>query len=401
MKNLCVERIICGKLITPDGIRNNALLELSKDKIHGIRDYSGKGSKHGKMEARTLDASRFIVAPGLIDLHIQGCGGADFLDATPEAVRTISQGAAKGGCTSLLATTTISKEDRELKRYGAFIAGVKQSVDEVGDGARILGVHLEGPYLNEEKRGGFGPEYIKQPDLDEFRTILDISKGLLRLITIAPELQGAEAIIREAVGRGIHVSLGHSTATFDEAERAFRLGATQLTHGFNAMEPLLHREPGLIGAALVEDNVFVQVIPDGIHLHPAMLRLLVRLKGSKGLVLISDATAACGLPEGVKIKGVGGEIMLRNGAIRLEDGTLAGSALMLNRAVQRMMEFTGIDVCEAVEMASLTPATAIGLDEHKGSIEEGKDADLVVMDDDFNVKYTLRAGCVVYESNDS
>ncbi len=398
MKGRCVEQVVCGKLLTRGGVRHRALLKLSKGKIQGIESCGGKGSEGSKIDEKTLDASRFTVAAGFIDLHIQGCGGADFLDATVEAVRTIAEGAARGGCTSLLATTTISKEDRNLKEFRQLIASLKQCCEETGEGARILGVHLEGPYLNEAKRGGFGPEYIRAPDLDEFRAILEISEGLLRLITIAPELEGAEAIIQEAVRRGICVSLGHSMATFDVARRAFSLGATQLTHGFNAMEPLHHREPGLIGAALLEDEVFIQVIPDGIHLHPAVLRLLVRLKGSKGLVLISDATAPCGLPEGTKIKGVGGEIMLKDGAIRLEDGTLAGSALLLNRSVERMMQFGGIDMLKAVEMASNTPATAIGIDKHTGSIEEGKNADLVVMDDDFNVKYTLCEGRIVYQA---
>ncbi len=401
MKTRCVEQIVCGKLLTRGGIRHNALLKLSKGKIQGIESYGGKSGMNSKVEASTLDASRFAIAPGFIDLHIQGCGGADFLDATPEAVRTIAKGAARGGCTSLLATTTISKEDGDLRKFRQLIASVKQYCEGAGEGARIVGVHLEGPYLNEAKRGGFGPEYIRAPDLDEFRAILEIAEGLLRLITIAPELEGAEAIIQEAVKRGINVSLGHSMATFDVARRAFSLGATQLTHGFNAMEPLHHREPGLIGAALLEDDVFIQVIPDGIHLHPAVLRLLMRLKGSKRLVLISDATAPCGLPEGTKIKGVGGEIMLIDGAIRLEDGTLAGSALMLNRSAKKMMQFTEIDELQAVEMASQTPATAIGIDKHTGSIEEGKVADVVVLDDDFNVKYTLCEGRIVYQSNDS
>ncbi len=400
MKARCVEQIVCGKLLTPSGIRHSVLLKLSKGKIQRIEKLSGKSGMNSKKEAKTLDASRFTVAPGFIDLHIQGCGGADFLDATPEPVRTISQGAAKGGCTSLLGTTTISKEDRNLKKFRQLIASLKQCCKEDGEGARILGVHLEGPYLNEAKRGGFGPEYIRSPDLDEFRAILEISDGLLRLITIAPELEGAEAIIQEAVRRGVYVSLGHSMATFDVAQRAFSIGATQLTHGFNAMEPLHHREPGLIGAALLEDDVFIQVIPDGIHLHPAVLRLLVRVKGSKRLVLISDATAPCGLPEGTRIKGVGGEIMFKEGAIRLEDGTLAGSALMLNRSVERMMQFGGIEMLQAVEMASQTPAKAIGVNKQKGSIEKGKDADVVVLDDDFNVKYTLCEGRVVYQSND-
>jgi N-acetylglucosamine-6-phosphate deacetylase len=395
MTGRCVEKIVCGKISTPNGIRDNVVLELRKGKIQGIEEYAGKTG------AKTLDASRYTVAPGFVDVHIQGCNGADFLDATPEAVRTISQGAARGGCTSLLATTTISKEDADLEKYRRLITSIKEHREEHGEGARILGLHLEGPYLNESKRGGFGPEYIREPNLEEFRKILEISDGLLCLITIAPELEGAAAIIKEAVKRGIHVSVGHTTASFDVAQRAFSLGATQVTHGFNAMEPLHHREPGLIGAALLEDKVFIQVIPDGIHLHPAVLRLLVRLKGSKRLALISDATAACGLPAGTKIKGVGGEIMLKDGAIRLEDGTLAGSALLLNQSVARMMQFGGVDILQAVEMASQAPAMAIGIDECKGSIEEGKDADIVVLDDDLNVKYTLCEGRIVYCSDNS
>jgi N-acetylglucosamine-6-phosphate deacetylase len=404
MKATRIERIVCGKLLTAGGIRRNVLLELGKGKIQKVESARREsGKKSTRTGPETLDASRFTVAPGFIDVHIQGCGGADFLDATPEAVKTISTFAARGGCTGLLATTTISKKDRNLRTFRRFIASVREHCEkelEKKDGAEILGVHLEGPYLNEAKRGGFGPDYIRPADPDEFREILEISDGLVRLITVAPELQGAEAIIREAVGRGIYVSLGHSIATYEVAQRAFGLGARQLTHGFNAMEPLHHREPGLIGAALLDDRVFIQVIPDGVHLHPAMLRMLVVLKGKERLVLISDATAPCGLPEGTRIKGVGGEIMLKNGAIRLEDGTLAGGALLLNRAVEKMMHFSGVALAEAVEMASLTPARAIGFDKEKGSIEEGKDADVVVLDDDFGVKYTVCRGRIVYQSND-
>jgi N-acetylglucosamine-6-phosphate deacetylase len=387
-----IRRLVCGDLYTPREHLRNVEIEISRGKIAAIHTAPALP----RPRQQTLDVRRFITAPGLIDVHIQGCFGSDFHEGTSHAIETISRGAARGGCTALLATVSITRHDQTLAQFECFVRmldGARQP------GAEIVGIHLEGPYINPVKRGGFGEEFVKEPSIAEFRQILKIARGKIRLFTIAPELRHADEIIAFAAKRGIRVALGHTTASYRTALRAFRLGATQITHGFNAMSPLHHREPGLIGAALDSHPMpYIQVIADGVHIHPVVLRLLWRLKGAEALILITDATAPCGLPEGRRFRGHGGLIEKRKGAIRIiGTQTLAGSALLMNEAVRSFARLARVGLSDALTMATLTPAEAIGIADRKGSLEIGKDADFAIFDQNLNVRFTIHQGKVVFE----
>lgn len=382
-----LDSFICGRLFTPLEVMNGMRIALKNGRIISV-----ERNAHGVKA--DLDASHLNAAPGFIDLHLQGCGGFDFIDATPQAVTTIRQKALQAGCTSFLATTTFESGPNGWDHLSRITESIRKSADDP-EGARILGIHLEGPYLNFEKKGGFGPAYFRSPGRDEFLRILDIVKDDLKMITIAPELDGAEEIIEEALNRNIIVSLGHTRVDYEQAKKEFQKGVNHITHIFNAMEGLHHRNPGLLGAALEDDRVFVQLIPDGIHVHPAVMQLLYRIKGIERICLISDATAPCGMPEGTEVKGVGGRIRIENGAVRLQDGTLAGSALLMDEAVRRFHRLTGVSLAQTLCMASLTPAMAIRYDKETGNIREGLSADFVLFDNDFKIHYIIVQGNVI------
>ena len=379
-----VKSFFCRRLFTPTERLEDVLVEIRQGRIASLRT-------DAQSFACGLHASTLNAAPGFVDLHIQGCGGFDFLDATPEAVRTIRSMALAAGCTSLLATTTFEAGPEGLPHLERIVNAVREGSQGSG-GSRILGIHLEGPYLNIERKGGFGVQYFRTPDRDEFLRVLEITGNDLKMITLAPEMNGALEIMQEALSRGIVVSLGHSIAGYEQARAAFDAGASQLTHVFNAMNGLHHREPGLLGAALEDDHVFVQLIPDGIHIHPAVMKILHRIKGSRRICLISDATAPCGLKDGTVVQGVGGRIKISNGAVRLEDGTLAGSALLMDEAVRGMNRLTEIPLRDALIMASRTPAKAIGFAKEIGSVLPGMQADFVLFDDDLHIHYVILEG---------
>jgi N-acetylglucosamine-6-phosphate deacetylase len=382
-----LDSFACGRLYTPLELMTSMRIALKHGRIASVeRIVPGV-----KVD---FDASHLNAAPGFIDLHLQGCGGCDFIDATPQAVKTIRQKALQAGCSSFLATTTFESGPGAWDHLTRIVESIRSSAD-ASDGARILGIHLEGPYLNFEKKGGFGPAYFRSPKRDDFLRVLDIVKDDLKMITIAPELPGADEVIREALDRRIIVSLGHTKVDYEQAKKEFQKGVNHITHIFNAMDGLHHRNPGLLGAALEDDRVFVQLIPDGIHVHPAVMKLLYRLKGIERICLISDATAPCGMPEGTEIQGVGGRIRMKDGAVRLQDGTLAGSALLMDEAVRRFHILAGVSLAQTLCMASLTPAKAIGFDRETGSIREDLSADFVLFDDDLKIHYVIVRGNIV------
>ncbi|MEJ2637323.1 MAG: N-acetylglucosamine-6-phosphate deacetylase [Calditrichia bacterium] len=339
-----------------------------------------------------LDAGGRMVIPGLIDIHIQGAGGADILDGTPEALQTISKTLASLGVTGFLATTVVhSQKPNEHLRLAA-----EMSEKDLG-GARLLGVHLEGPFINPAKRGGISPDSIYLPSKEALDNILEITGSSLKMMTIAPEMPGNDEIIRQLLDNNIVPSFGHSNAGYEETARSLRQGIPHVTHIFNAMRPLHHRNPGPLPAVFEDSNVTVQIISDGVHLHPGIIRMLYRIIGPERCVCITDGVQAIGLPEGRYIYNTK-EYESRGGAARYPDGTLIGTAIGLNEIAWRFMEFTGCSPEEAVNAASLNPARVLGLDAQKGSIAAGKDADLVLLNADRGIAATIVAGRVVFRA---
>jgi len=379
-------------ILTPRGIMVSGFLVVQNGRIARVGSH-GEFRQWSTAGHEVLDASGLTVVPGFVDIHVHGGGGHDVLEGTYEAVSAMCQAHARHGTTSMFPTTMAAPFDDLVGAVRAVADAARWGTG----GAEVLGVHLEGPWVNPDSRGAQALEAIRPPDVGELDKLIEESGGLVRITTVAPELEGALEFIRAAVGRGVRVSLGHSLASFDEAMLAVRSGATHVTHAFNAMRGLHHRNPGMAGAMLACDEITTEAILDGFHLHPATTTILYRCKGADRLALVTDATMAAGMPEGEYELG-GQRVMYKGGAVRLPDGSLAGSALTLDKAVKRAMGDLGVTLSQAVAMASSVPARIAGVHDRKGSIEEGRDADLVLMDQVGEVRATIVRGAVVYRA---
>lgn len=367
-----------GLLVLPEGIKKTELL---------IR--AGKIAKIGEGVAEeadfVLNLDSLYIAPGFIDVQANGALGHEFLRASEDEILAILNFFVRHGTTGILATLT-SAPLSELRSALSRLKGLPHHA--------LLGVHLEGPFLAKARRGAHPKEFLHPPSLDFVRPILSEFREIVRLWTLAPELPGAWEVIEELKKYGVIVAFGHTDASYEEAMHAFSRGVSLATHLFNGMRPFHHRDPGPGGAALVSD-AFVSLICDGVHLHPAVVKLVAKIKGFEKIVLITDAVSPTGLPDG-EYPLFGQTVRVEQGIPRLPDGTLAGSTLTMNQAVKNFMAFTGCSLHEAVLCASLTPARLLGIAHRKGSIEEGKDADLVIFDPDFNVHFTIIGGNIVY-----
>ncbi|CDQ21062.1 N-acetylglucosamine 6-phosphate deacetylase [Halobacillus karajensis] len=378
--------IVTEKETIPNGtvyIKDGTIEKISKekDRTHATHVIDGKGEN-------------LTLVPGFIDVHIHGANGHDVMDATPEALDGLATQLPKEGTTSFLATTmTQSKENisRALKNAGEYIESQKREGK-----AEVLGVHLEGPFISEEKAGAQPPEHIAKPSLELFHKWQKESENHIKLVTIAPETDGALQFIKEICGKGVVCSLGHSSATLETANEAVKHGASHVTHLFNQMSGLHHREPGLVGAAFTNPELWVEMIVDHIHVHPEAVKLAYRMIGSKRTVLITDAMRAKCLPEGIYDL-AGQSVRVQNGEARLEDGTLAGSILTLEEAAQKMQDFVGVNREELVQITSANAARELGVYHRKGSIAEKKDADLVILDEGGNVLVTICKGIISYD----
>ena len=354
-------------------------------------------NESAQLETPFLDGSDCTLLPGFIDVHIHGSGGADMMDATPESLETMSRFLVKHGVTGFYATTVSASHSATLAAVEnvARYAGTTQSGSDDGQfkGARILGVHLEGPYLNPQFPGAQNPDFLRPPSESEFEELL--AAGPVRMITLAPEVPGAGALIEAALAAGVRVVLGHTAATFEQASAAIDAGVSQATHTYNAMTGLHHRDPGTVGATLSDDRIYAQLIADGIHVHPAAMRILGRCKGPTRTLLISDANRAAGMPPGRYEMGRL-PVIVKDGACRLEDGTLAGSVLALDAAVRNLMSATGWPLVQAWPSTSLSQAQAMGIDGEVGRIRSGARADLTLLDADAEVVATVVGGKLAY-----
>ncbi|MGE7918404.1 N-acetylglucosamine-6-phosphate deacetylase [Viridibacillus sp. NPDC093762] len=356
----------------------------------------GKITKVGKglsiQAQHTIDgtAKRWIVFPGFIDMHIHGSAGFDVMDATKEAMRGIAHSLPKEGTTGFLATTMTQSVD-------AIEATLKNAATYKGtlEEAEMLGIHVEGPYISKERAGAQPLQYIIEPSIEQFHHWQELSKGRIKQVTVAPEVNNGFGFIEEISKEGIVVSLGHSDAMSDEIERAVGLGAKQATHLYNQMRPFHHREPGVVGDVLLEDDLKVEIIADFIHSHPKSVKFAYRLKGASRIILITDAMRAKGLDYGVYDLG-GQAVHVTEKGAHLSDGTLAGSVLTMEQAVKNIHAVTKCTLQELVAMSSKNAADQLELP-FKGYIGNGMDADLVILDEDLNVQKTICRGKVVYE----
>ena len=378
--------VINGKIVLPDSVISSKVVAFDQEtgKICGVVDTVPAG-------AEIIDAAGNYVAPGLVDIHIHGYLGEDTCDAKPEGIKKMAYGVAKNGVTSFLPTTmTVSKP--EIVAALAAVRSVKEE-SKGWDGAEILGVHAEGPFINPSKKGAQAAENILTPDAEFILENADIIKS----VTLAPEMDKDHACIKRLAAESkVLVSMGHTDATFDEAMSAARDGVNHATHLFNAMSALAHRNPSVVGAALASDNVSVEVIADTFHINPGLYNIVAKVKGDK-MVLITDCTRAGGMPDGEYDLG-GQPIFLKGIECRLADGTIAGSVLKLNSAVKNVLDHTDLPINQVFNMASLNPATAIGCQDRIGSIEVGKDADIIIVDENVNVIRTIKKGRTIYEA---
>ena len=376
--------IINGKIVLPDAVVTGKALayDTESGKIVGVVDSVPVG-------ATTVDAEGGYVAPGLVDIHIHGYLGEDTSDAKPEGIKKMAYGVAENGVTAFLPTTmTVS-----MPEINAALDAVRSLKEESKswDGAEIIGVHAEGPFINPSKKGAQAESNILPPDADFVIKNADI----ITSITLAPEMdEGHKCIKTIAEKTNVLISMGHTGADFEEGMQAARDGVNHTTHLFNAMTPLAHRNPGIVGAALAADNVSVELIADTFHINPGLYSIIAKVKGRK-MVLITDCTRAGGMPDGEYDLG-GQPIFLKGIECRLADGTIAGSVLKLNSAVKNVLDHTDLPVNEVFNMASLNAAAAIHVDDRLGSLEAGKDADIIIADENINIKRTIKKGRTIY-----
>ncbi len=343
-----------------------------------------------RVEAAVLDGTGCYVLPGFIDVHVHGAVSRDTMDADPAALAEMARFFAAHGVTSFLPTTMTAPHADTLHAVQA----VAEVAERDTGGARILGVHLEGPYISPVFPGAQLPEAIRTPNLREYAELA--AAGPVRMITLAPEQPGAAELIEAARRQGVTVVAGHTNATYEQFEEAVARGVTQATHTYNAMTGLHHRKPGVLGGVLSDDAVFAQLIADNIHVHPAAMKILARCKGAERTVLITDAMRAAGLPEGESELG-GQRVIVRDGQCRLADGTLAGSILTLDRGLRNFMAAAGWSLAEAWPAGSRTPAASLGLGGGYGTLAVGAPADCVLLDrDGLAVVATVVGGRVVY-----
>ncbi|MFZ5815148.1 MAG: N-acetylglucosamine-6-phosphate deacetylase [Bacillota bacterium] len=378
-----------GALILPDRIVENGLLAVAGGRIAGLWDLEREPAPEADPR-RTERLERGYIAPGYIDLHVHGGGGADFMDGDPEAVAVITAAHARTGTTGLLATTLTGPEEALLQAFRAARTAPRR-------GARILGFHVEGPFINLKMKGAQDERYIRPASVAEIdRWLAEGGPDHRWHVTLAPETGGALDAIRHLAARGAVVSAGHTDCTYAQLQQATEAGLAHATHLFNAMRGLHHREPGTVGGALTLPGMTVEVIADGVHVHPAALAAAVRARGPGQVLLVTDAMRAAGLGDGEYLLG---ELraVVRGAEARLADGTLAGSVLTMEQAVQNMVRWAGVDLVTAVAMASLHPARLHRLEGRKGSLAPGKDADLLLLDSDLSVLTTLVEGEVVHD----
>ena len=355
-----------------------------------ITEISSRRAREVPKNSRLVDFGDAILAPGFVDIHIHGSAGVDVMSAEASGLASLEQFLARHGVTSYLPTTVTAPLEQILSALER-LADAVEAAQKDGDrpGARPLGIHLEGPFISHTRRGVHPPVDLLPPTLKDFERFWQAARGHIRMMTIASELPGALEVIAEVASRGVCVSLGHSDADLENAHAAVSAGARHATHTFNAMRRLDHRDPGIVGAILTDQRLTADIIADGVHLDPTIVRIFLQAKGPDHSVLITDATAATGMPDGRYRLGPL-DVEVKDGRCTA-DGKLAGSVLAMDRAVQNIMQFADWDLHHAVCTATLNPARAVGL-LPRGSLQAGGAADFVVLGRDGEIRHTVIGG---------
>jgi len=386
-----------GRAFTPHAEIPDALIVVEDGRIRSIGPREGAELPAG---AKEIDARELTAAPGFVDVHVHGAAGSDVMEATPEALAAVAGCLARHGTTSFVATTVSARVESTLRTLEGLAAAVRgqfggqiERSPAAGDSAaeaECLGVHLEGPFLSAARRGVHPAEQLIPPSPATLARFLAAAQGFARILTLAPELPGAEETITAARGAGLVAAMGHTDATYSVAVRAIELGARHAVHVFNAMRPFSHRETGVLGAVLTDARVTAEVIADGVHVDDPALRLLLAAKSAESILLVSDGTAATDMPDGNYHLG-SIDVTVRAGVARNSEGRIAGSTLTLDRAVRRMVAL-GVPPATAVQMATFNPARLLGLEARKGRLAAGADADIVLLDGGLNVQQVFVRG---------
>ena len=388
--------IINGKVVFPNRIEENMAVICEEDKIAKILPMSEFQATETDF---IIDAENNYVSPGFIDIHTHGAGGHDFMDGTVEAFLGAAETHARFGTTALLPTTLASTTDELLKIFPVY----KQAAAQNKTGSKFLGLHLEGPYFSYNQRGAQDPKYLCNPEPEEYNRILKASDDIVRW-SLAPELDGAFKFGEVLKSKNILPSIAHSDAIYEQVEKAYNAGFTHITHLYSAMSSVTRRNAfryaGIVEAAYLIDDMTVEIIADGVHLPKALLQFVYKFKGSDKIALCTDSMRGAGMPDGESILGSlenGQKVIIENGVAILPDrSAFAGSVATTDRLVRTMINIAGVSLVEAVKMMTLTPARILRINNRKGSIQEGKDADLVIFDNNINVITTVSEGNVIY-----
>ena len=393
-----MERLIItnGKIILPTGIEMNKTLICSEGKINQIipsADYQPLA------DDKIIDARQNYVSPGFIDMHIHGGGGHDFMDGTVEAFLGVAETHAKHGTTAMVPTTLTSTQEELLTTFAIYRKAKSQNTQ----GSQFIGLHLEGPYFSPKQCGAQDPNYLKTPQPEEYNAILEASEDIVRW-SVAPELEGALELGKTLQKQQILPSIAHTDAIYEEVEKAYDAGYTHITHLYSAMSSVTRRNAfryaGVVEAAYLIEGMTVEIIADGIHLPKPLLQFVYKFKGADKTALCTDAMRGAGMPDGESILGSlsnGQKVIIEDGVAKMPDRTaFAGSVATADRLIRTMVNIADVPLTDAVRMMTATPARILHIDRMKGSLEAGKDADIVIFDDQINIINTISKGYVIY-----
>ncbi|MEU6330505.1 N-acetylglucosamine-6-phosphate deacetylase [Streptomyces sp. NPDC047049] len=374
-----------ARIARPSGVVEPGRITVEGGRIGDV--HSREADLDEAAAGRVVDLTDHLIVPGFVDMHVHGGGGGSFSSADPEECMTVAETHRRHGTTSMVAST-VTGELTDLARQAAVLAELVQQ-------GELAGIHFEGPFISAHRCGAHQPELLRDPDPADVRKLLDAAHGTASMMTVAPELPGGLESVRLLADAGVIAALGHTDSDYDATRRAIEAGATVATHLFNAMPPLGHRAPGPVAALLEDERITVELINDGTHLHPAILQLAVREAGAGRVAFITDAMGAAGMNDGMYPLGPM-QVEVKDGVARISSGptagSIAGSTLTLDRAFRRAVTLDGLTVDQAVQALSATPARLLGIDDRTGSLQTGKDADLVVLDAAYEVVGVMRRG---------